>query len=333
VAFFGVAILYLLFDMSRRPRIHAISPVQGTGNRLDLELVCPLLEEAGFDVIRYPVLHRNGRARLAHMARWLASFRGRVDINVFMGPLFPEWLPFAKKNVWIPNPEGFHERHRKFLPMIDLVLAKTKLTENVFRALGRPVEFVGFTSRDRLDAAVPRDYTRFLHACHSPFKGTKRLVENWKEHPEWPELVLVDHPPVPGAANIHPIAGHLPEDQYLRLQNEIGFHLCCSEAEGFGHYIMEALSCGAVALATNGPPMNELVQPSRGILLDCLAETEPLGLSRRYFFKPSGLQEAVQRARDMGELALRQLGSAARAYFLENDRAFRRRFIEMMQSL
>lgn len=314
-------------------RIHAISPVQGTGNRLDLELVCPLLEEAGFEVVRYPVLRRNGRARLAHMLRWLAQFRWRCDINLFLGPLFPEWLPFAKKNVWIPNAEGFHEHQRKFLPWIDLILAKTKLTENVFRELGRPVEFISFTSRDRLDNTVPRDYTRFLHACHSPFKGTKRLVENWKAHPEWPGIILVDHPPLPEAFNIDTIPGYMPDDKYRQLQNEIGLHLCCSEAEGFGHYIMEALSCGCVALATNGPPMNELVRPSRGILLDCLPDTEPLGLSHRYFFDPKSLGDAIARVKEMDEHALRALGTAGRDFFLKNDRQFRRRFVDVMQSL
>jgi glycosyltransferase involved in cell wall biosynthesis len=316
-----------------RLRIHAISPVQGTGNRLDLELVCPLLEKAGFEVVRYPVLKRNGRARLAHMLRWLAQFRWRSDINLFMGPLFPEWLPFAKKNVWIPNAEGFHERHRKFLPAIDLVLAKTRLTENVFRELGRPVEYTGFTSRDRLDDTIPRDYTRFLHACHSPFKGTKRLVESWKAHPHWPGLILVDHPPVPDAANIDSIQNYLPDDKYQQLQNEIGLHVCCSEAEGFGHYIMEALSCGCVALATNGPPMNEIVRPSRGIMLDCLPETKPLGLSQRYFFDPKSLANAIERLKEMDVTALRQLGSSARTFFLQNDRAFRERFTQVMRSL
>jgi glycosyltransferase involved in cell wall biosynthesis len=316
-----------------RRRIHAICPVQGTGNRLDLELLCPLLEDAGFEVVRYPVLKRNGRARLTHLLRWLAQFRWRCDINLFIGPLFPEWLPFAAKNVWIPNPEGFREHQRKFLPMIDLVLAKTRLTENVFRDLGRPVAFTGFTSRDRLDENISRDYTRFLHACHSPNKGTKRLLESWRAHPRWPGLILVDHAPVPGAPNIDAIPGYMPDDQYRQVQNEIGLHLCCSEAEGFGHYIMEALSCGCVALATDGPPMNELVRPSRGIMLDCLPQTEPLGLSQRHFFDPESLAAAIERVKEMDAATLRQLGAAARTYFLQNDRAFRRRFIDVMKSL
>jgi len=314
--------------------IHVISPVGGIGNRLDLELVCPLLEQHGFEVIRYPVLKRNGSSRLKHVGRRVMNFRGRCDINLFLGPFFPEWLPFASKNVWIPNPEGFYEHQRKFLPWIDLVLAKTRFTERIFRGLGRPTEFISFTSRDQFDRQIPRAYMGFLHAGSSPYKGTKRLIESWKAHPKWPELTVIHHAiPNPDAPNIRTIPEHLPDSEYRQLQNATGFHLCCSEAEGFGHYIMEAMSCGVVTFTTDGPPMNELVQPSRGILVNCLDETEPVGLSQRYFFKPKSLEEAIERARNLDEVTLRQLGSSARAFFLENDRFFRQRFIEVMKSL
>ena len=319
--------------MPRRRLIHLISPAGGPGNRLDLDIVSPLLEECGFEVVRYPVLRRNGRARLGHMLRWLARFRWRFDLTIFMGPLFPEWLPFAKKNIWIPNVEGVHEHHRKLLPWIDLVLAKTRLTEEIFRALGRPTEFIGFTSPDRLDASVPRTYHEFLHAASSHNKGTKRLVQCWKSHPEWPRLTCLVTGREAEAPNIRAFPTFVAEAEYRRMQNATGFHMCCSEAEGFGHYIMEALSCRAVVFTTNGPPMTELIDSSRGILVDHLPETTPCGLSRRYYFDFARLADAIDRARSMDEAALRKLGSAGRDFFLENDRAFRPRFIEVMKSV
>ncbi len=79
--------------------------------------------------------------------------------------------------------------------------------------------------------------------------------------------------------------------------------------------------------------MNELVQPSRGILVNCLEETSPLGLSHRYFFQPKSLEEEIERASKFDEETLRQIGSSARAYFLESNRFFLRRFTEVMRSL
>ena len=212
------------------------------------------------------------------------------------------------------------------------------MTEQIFRGLGCRTEFVSFTSSDHLDESVPRDHTRFFHSCSSQFKGTQSLLETWQAHPEWPELVAVinnnDNISAELAApNIRLIRKRLSHEELRRLQNSIGFHLCTSEAEGFGHYIMEAMSCRAVTIATDGPPMNELVRPDRGILLGRLDKSVPMRLSHRYFFDPRSLEQAVQRAVNMKQTAREETGAAARAFFVDNDRNFRRRFIEVMRSL
>jgi glycosyltransferase involved in cell wall biosynthesis len=317
--------------------IHVISPAIGTGNRIDLEIVCPLLRENGFRVTEYPVMNRRRPILYGKVLKHALSLRGRFDINLFMGPLFPEWLPWAKKNIWIPNPEGFHEHHRRHLPRIDHVLAKTRLTERLFRELSRPTTYVGFTSRDQFDPSVPRDPTRFFHARSSSYKGTVRLLEAWKAHPEWPGLVAVisDEQVLPGfqADNVRIIRRHVSDAEMKRLQNEFTFHICPSEAEGFGHYIMEPMGCGAVVFATNGAPMNELVQPSRGVLLDCLPDSPPVGLTHRSYFDPESLDREIRRACAFDEASRRQMGDAARTFYLQNDRDFRRRFIETMQAL
>jgi len=322
--------------------IHVISPVAGFGNALDLELVASLLEGNGFDVTRYPVRERGKKERstqvLKRIVKGTVTLRGRFDVNIFLAPIFPECLPLARKNVLVPNAEGFPEHLHKWLPRIDLVLAKTRLTERLFGELGCKTEFTSFTSPDHLDEKIPRDHTRFFHACSSHLKGTKRLIEVWKKHPEWPELVVViNHndtiPEDIGAVNIRAIRQRLSDAELNELQNSIGFHICCSEAEGFGHYIMEAMSCRAVTFTTNAPPMNELVQPSRGILVDCLDETTKMALSRGYFFKAESLEEQVERVRKFDRATIENLGNSARAFFLENDQFFRRHFVELMKSL
>jgi glycosyltransferase involved in cell wall biosynthesis len=318
--------------------VHVISPVAGFGNRLDLELVASLLEQNGFDVTRYPVSERSKLARIKPIARRALSWRGRFDVNIFLAPIFPEWLPLAHKNLLIPNVEGFAAHLRKWLPQIDLVLAKTQLTERVFRHLGCKTEYTGFISEDHLDEHVPRDYTKFFHTCSSRFKGTKALLEVWKKHPEWPELVAVinNNDTIPAdfhAPNVRAIRERLSDSEIRRMQNSFCFHICCSEAEGFGHYIMEAMSCRAVTLTTNAPPMNELVDASRGFLIDCLDETVEMNLSHRFFIKPESLEEQVQRAMKLDWSAADQLGSNARQFFLESNQFFRKNFPELIRSL
>ena len=318
------------------PTVQVSSPVAGFGNRLDLELVAELLRQRGFEVDCYPAIQRGKLARGQRVAKRLLSGCGRYDINLFLAPIFPEWLPLARKNVLVPNAEGFAQP--RWLSRIDLVLAKTRLTERIFKGLGCRTEFVSFTSPDHLDEQVPRDRTKFFHSCSSQFKGTERLLDTWKKHPEWPELVaVINHneriPADFAAPNVRAIRTALPFDEVKRLQNTSVFHLCTSEAEGFGHYIMEAMSCRAVVLATDGPPMNELVQPSRGLLIDCLDEHPPMRFSHRYLFKPESLEARVEEALKFDQASIDRLGTAARHFYLENDRFFRRRLIEILEDL
>jgi len=317
--------------------VQVISPVLGMGNRLDLELVASILEESDFDVTRYAMTDRRKVARIRRAAGTFLRRSRRFDLNIFLAPIFPECLPLARKNVWIPNPEGFTPYLRKWMPSIDLVLAKTRMTERIFRKLGLPTEYTGFTSRDHFEKQDKRDYTRFFHASSTPCKGTKRMIDVWKNHPEWPEVIIVDPNNDPyiassGRPNIR-ISKYLEAAEFYRLQNTIGFHMCPSEAEGYGHYMMEAMSCRAVTFTTNGPPMNELVDSSRGILLDRLDETPEFGLSHRYFFKPESMEEQVTRALKLDPAALEEIGSSARAFFLENDRLFRKSFPELIRSI
>jgi glycosyltransferase involved in cell wall biosynthesis len=317
--------------------VQVTSPVLGFGNRLDLELVCRLLEEGGFDVTPWPAIKRGKKARTLRLLQRVLSGRGRFDINLFLAPLFPEWIPLGRTNVLVPNAEGFMQM--KWLKKIDLVLAKTRLTDEIFRAHGCRTEFTGFMSPDHLDESVPRRELSFFHSCSSQYKGTRRTLETWQRHPEWPRLTtVVNHnetipPELFDLPNVEAIRKPLSNEEVLRLQNEHVFHLCCSEAEGFGHYIMEAMSCRAVPFTSDAPPMNELVQPDRGFLVACEEERVPLNQSHRYFIRHASLEQQVERALKLDPAERARMGEAGRAFFLEMNRFFARRFIEVMKSL
>jgi hypothetical protein len=138
----------------------------------------------------------------------------------------------------------------------------------------------------------------------------------------------VQHPkvarPGPPAANIDHRIDYLDDATLRQLQNAHRFHLCPSEAEGFGHHLMEALGIGAVVLATDAAPMNELVTPDRGLLIP-VARTRREGLVDLALVERPGIEQAVAQALDLDAARCVALGARARAFFLDNDRAFRQR--------
>jgi glycosyltransferase involved in cell wall biosynthesis len=103
------------------------------------------------------------------------------------------------------------------------------------------------------------------------------------------------------------------------LQNAHLFHLCPSETEGFGHYIAEAMSVGAVVVTLDAPPMNEMITPGRGLLLP-YARTGTQHLAVTYHFDDAAMEAAVMRAIMLDDAQCRVFGAAARAWY-ESERA------------
>jgi len=242
------------------------------------------------------------------------------------------WFAAGSENWIMPNQERYPHRHLARLRRSTGVFAKTRHAERIFSELGARTIHVGFTSQDRLDPAVARDWSKFLHlAGGSTLKGTEDVLALWARHPEWPELVLVqkaDNAPKSVPANVRLLSGYIDDAELKRLQNECGIHLCPSRAEGWGHNIVEALSTGACVVATDAPPMNEFVTAENGIPVRC-GRQEPRHLGTCFYVDRDALEEAIASVLAMSEEDKRSMGRAARASFERIDKNFRERAREV----
>ncbi|MBN6151696.1 glycosyltransferase [Xanthomonas sp. AmX2] len=307
-----------------------VSCDNGTGLSRDLDLMAQALAAGGHRVQRLGFsrgkLTRQGQEARAWLAR---ALYGRVHAQVFSERVYPRCLPLAERNLLVPNPEWFLPKWLPTLRRFEAVLCKTRHAELAFRRLGCRTRYIGFTSRDRYDTDVPRRYAFFHLAGRSTAKGTQVLLDTWARHPEWPPLTVVQNPRTAGAqvraGNIDHRIGYLDDAQLRVLQNAHAFHLCPSEVEGFGHYLMEAMSVGAVTLTTDAEPMNELVTPARGLLL-APACSRPMRLASYHYVDREGIEAGVERALALTAPQRAQLAAAARAHFLHNDAAFAARF-------
>lgn len=310
--------------------IRIITRDNGVGLSQDMRLMAEVLSTAGHHVEMLGYGGSQIGNRLRELGLWgQRALRGPVDVQVFVERVYRRCLPLARRNLLVPNPEWFMPKWRRYQPRFERVLCKTRHAESIFAGLGARTVLTGFTSRDAFDPAIARERAFFHLAGRSSAKGTDVLLEAWRRHPEWPLLTVVQHPklarPGPAAANVSHIVAYLDGGRLRQLQNSHRFHICPSETEGFGHYLMEGLGVGAVVLTTNGAPMNELVTPERGVLI------ETAGCTRRdlvdfHHVDVAGIEHAVERALTLSPADCEQLGAAARAFFLDNDRRFRSEF-------
>jgi len=302
-------------------KVNIIARTNGVGLDRDVDLIRNALASvSGFEI---QVSH----CRSISPIRRLFPARKQYDINIFLERLYPRWFGSAEENLLIPNQEHFPHRLVSSLKHIDHILCKSRHAKEIFNNHHDSAHFVGFTSTDLLDEAIVPDYQTFLHlAGRSTQKGTDTILSLWKKNPSWPLLTIVqckDNAPVEVPENVRLITDYIPHEEIKNLLNSHGIHLCTSSSEGWGHYIVEAMSCGAVIVSTDGPPMNEILSPERGILVPWHRQ-EPRHLGVDWYIDPIKLEKTIKDLLLMPVATKQTYGSKAREWFIQNDEIFPR---------
>jgi len=298
--------------------INIIFRSTGVGLDQDALIVKTALEKSG---------HQCTLSRYKDIS-WLQSIfirKTKYDANIFLERVHPRWLKLAKKNYLIPNQERFPKRHIPRLKHIDKILCKSHHAEEIFRQLGFPTEYIGFTSPDRNLPEIKPDFNKFFHlAGKSTLKGTETILELWEKHPEWPQLTLIQHKenaPESVPKNVTLITDFVSEEKLREMQNSHGVHLCPSRSEGWGHYIVEAMSCGAVVITTDAPPMNEIVTLDTGILLPIKSQ-EPRHLGISFYVSPLELEASLSALSELTKKEFSKFSDLALLNFQEKEQSF-----------
>jgi glycosyltransferase involved in cell wall biosynthesis len=254
------------------------------------------------------------------------------DMNIFIEHIHPRFLPQARLNCLFPNPEWFREENMLHVSQIDWMLCKTMSALETCADLARNTRYLGFISPDKFseDVARPDEITCLHIAGASSWKGTTAVMEAWRRRPDWPQLTVLRNPKqhsgeplteLPPIPNVRVLDRRIAGQEVKGYQNSCAVHICPSEAEGFGHIIVEGMSCEAVVVTTDGAPMNEIVSPDRGFLVHA-SRTEQMRRATRYFVDVDDLAYQIDRVLAMQPNERRALGKNARRWYLRQRDAF-----------
>ena len=314
--------------------IRIITQDNGVGLAKDADLLATALVSGTFRI-------EQNRFKTNKFGKWLQRLAirrsaSRPVINIFLERLHPSLFRSGKLNLLMPNPEWTLPKWIPHLPTLDFVLVKTRHAEIIFSDLGCKTKFTGFSSEDRWMPEVAKQASFFHLAGKSSNKGTDRLIALWQKNPHWPMLTIVQHPDKAecnaSTHNLRHILRYLDDAELKLMQNQHLFHLCISDTEGFGHYLMEAMSMQAVVITTDAPPMNELVSSERGLLV-AYDRTSKQNLATCYHVSTAQLHATIERAQQMPSEQASILGAEARKFFLSNDAAFKQRIHALMQDI
>lgn len=296
--------------------INLITRDNGVGLSTDMDLLESVLGPAGYNVQR-------------------VDYRARVmrtcDLAIFLELFNASLVRFAHRTVGIFNLEWFASGWEPYLRNFDQLWAKSLEAQRVYDQMGLDSEYTGFLTRDLRDPNTPRTDECFHLRGHSGLKNTEAVIEAWRRNPDLPRLTIVSAQPLRAPANVQ-VLGRVPQAELVRLMNASLVHLCPSRSEGWGHYITEGMSTGAAVVTTDASPMNEHIQPDRGVLVPSTGtrsrwkvvehEVNPddLALAAR------GVIELPQEQRDV-------LGGNARRFVLDRNAQFTQRALGLIERL
>lgn len=230
----------------------------------------------------------------------LNSSEVHCSLGIFLEHITPSQLYTADRFLFFPNLEWItlDDLHWINDPRISKICCKTLDT---FQKLSQLSEKCVFTSMDSLPV-FPCDSSKKFEFIHvkgtSMFKNSQLVFDVWRRHPEWPMLHLIYESVISIQSpiildNITLYQHKMDKDKLDQLMHTCAFHICCSECEGFGHYINEARSCGAHIITTDAPPMNELVTTDFGTLITPHSQRTIQLLGLGYSISEKSFEDAV----------------------------------------
>lgn len=290
---------------------------------------------------RLPSRHAIALANILqrHLRRLLSINNASAGLVIHLENIHPHYINPRCTNWLIPNQEWFRPERIPYLADIDMVLCKTSTARECFQPYHRNVQFLGFSTpiaqhQDELELPE-KNPNRILHvAGANRLKGTEMVLDAWKQNPQWPSLILVANNPyiddqVP--ANVE-VKNSISDEDLQAFWREAAIVLAPSEVEGYGQVLAEAMIYGAVIITTDAPPMNELVDDSRGYLIP-YSETIPFRLGIRYKVSKEDLELVVNSAlNDSDELRNKKAKNALN-WARHNHEAFIQRLGSYLASL
>lgn len=195
-----------------------------------------------------------------------------AELNVFFEILNPSLMPYARKNVWIPNPEWSYKTWKPYASLIDEIWCKTHEAVELFKEWGT-CRYIGWTS---IDKGYPelKNYSKAVvpigkNLWRNPrpiYQAYLRLFEDPNVFSKLPELNVVynarlvgDYPCPPqieSKVKFH--STPLPPAEYDALLHECGLMILTSVAEGFCHAVNEGMSAKCNLIIPDMPVFREL---------------------------------------------------------------------------
>ena len=166
------------------------------------------------------------------------------DVNIFVGIINYNLFKYAPINILVVDPHKFNKKWIPVLKKIDYVLVKTRYSYDIMSSFmpKEKIINIGWKNKDYLETSVTKDLNSFFTICgHSTYRQVDKLIEIWKE--DYPKLTVLCGKNYfknieiekKEQDNIEYIDKYLPIDEFVKMINEKGIHICLGSATSFAN--------------------------------------------------------------------------------------------------
>jgi len=273
----------------------------------------------------------------------------QAEVNFFIEVINPALFVFAKKNIWIPNPEWTYKTWEPYARMVDEIWVKTHEAEKLFGEWSSKVRYVGWTSIDTVMPEKKNYWKAIVPVGKNIWRNPRPLIQSYmwiQKHDGGlyrglPELHIVHDPnhvplpPVPEEVKDKIILHSevMKEKDYDELLQECGLCICLSATEGFGHAVNEAMSAGCVMLLSPLDAFMDLTQNKMVLWVSELKRTpHPQCMGDLYDVDQKSIYETLITYATSQFVWKRGYSLAARDMYEKNHKAFVERMSEVIKS-
>ena len=259
--------------MKRTACLYTIN--NGVGLTADVSLIQDLLiDEYDIDVVYTQHDIADPDQDSITLAQRHGAF-ANYDVGIFIQEYDIQWLDRNKVNILIANEEWLQSEKLLLLKQFDKIITKSLFAKVLLSPYNNNIINCGFISRDRYVPNIKKQ-EKFLHVMgKSAQKGSEHVLTSFTSTCSQLPLTVIESRDgctfknLGANLNFNYIKEYISEADLNFNCNSHTTHLCPSYNEGWGHYLYEGLSCGALLYVTKLPMFLEWLDPDLVVFLDC----------------------------------------------------------------
>ena len=264
-----------------------------------------------------------------------------ADINIFVGLVSNFFIKYAPQNILIIDAHKFDETWIPYLSRMDHILGKTDFALSLLRQKIPNLQNIGWKTLDHYEN-IEKDYTSFLCVCGtSAYRQLNTILELWK--PEYPKLHILCGKKYLTTMdvtkkeqdNITYQEQYLTPDDYQKLLNTYGIHLCLSSASSYANTLQNCISVKSIPIAMDNVLNRSFITHQKSGFLVKTRKKKKLknNFGSEYLLHHEDFQKTIEHITQLDELTLEEIGEKAKKDFRTSDREFEKKFKDFMDGI